>query len=360
MENVIMKKSGRAILAIVSIVCMILMFWTICDCFPKNITNTDEILKYNVQEKIDYNVHLDENEYYSDEYSNSKNMYVASLVDSLNVTFGYELNANKFFNGVYSYNISAVLSGRNNGEEVWNKTSEIFKSADYDSTDTSNVYLEKNVNISLKEYYQEAIKYNKLTGFPVILTIKINVENDMLVKGESEYLNAPSEFEISMPITDKTFSVTTTNNKNINKKVSFAQETKTSFNSRLFILATIAFIALIPVAIMSLCSLFNISNYDEYNRRMKEIKKNYGSYLYVDKHVPVFRRKEIIEVKTIEKVYNQLDDNEYITMFEKEKGSECWFYAEKKNEVYLYILSLEHRPINLSDNSKKRKHTKKH
>lgn len=351
MNNILLRKGFRVVLAVLSTVFIFILIWVILDCFPRNVLVEDQIIDYESESNIDYYVISNPIDNMDGETIQESGVYISSLVTDIKLEYNYFFRADDYIDSRYNYYIFTVLKSIDEDNIIWQKKIDIVELTKGELDNTKIVQIKGETNIPFSTLYDEAWNYKNLTDKDVILEVNVQFENSFKSPLYDNYIISTSDNYISLPITNKTFRIDNLSKLVQKKSVSTNHEERSVFNSYLFSLAMICFVAIIPVTIMSYVSLFNLSNYDEYKRRLKAIKRKYYGYIVTRNTVPSFKRKEIIEVKDIKDLIDHIDEEE-IVFFEKEVGSEAWFYIEKKKEVYLYILILEHRVIDMSDNTK--------
>ena len=320
------------------------------DCFPRDVVAVDRIVDYESESNISFNVINDDVNVLDGNITNKDNTYIGAVIKTLKLKIDYFFNSNKYIDSEYKYSIDAVLKSYEGEEIVWKKVVNITEKTK-SINKTKIVKIDEIIDVPFNQIYKDALKYKEYTGREVILDLEVKYENSFKVINESfGYVLNTSNNTLRIPITNKTFNITNSGQNIQKRNVETTHEERTTFNSYLFSLAMICFVSIIPVTILSYVSLFNLTNYDEYKRRLRSIKKKYSIYIVSKNKTPVFKKKEIIEVDNVSKVVDHVEEDN-IVLFEKEKGKEAWFYLENKKEVYLYILKLEHNPINMEDNT---------
>ena len=327
MKNLLLRKSVRVVLATLSTIFIIILIWIMLDCFPRNVIVDKKVLSYEVESTLNYIGNKEEG----------------------TLKYYYIYKGNKRVDSIYKYYVTIKLKYVENQDVLVEKIVPLSSSIEEEEIDTSMIKINTEVEVPYDLLYKEQYGNMNLNKNNIIVDIQFTTKNDVTVDiDDPEYISIDSNNYISIPLNQMEKNK---NSREYQKKnIGVSQRVRTTFNYYLFLLTFLSFIAIIPIAVLSYASLFNLTNYDEYKRKLNSIKKKYYSLMIVRRKVPSFKKKEIIEVDSFDDILEHLEDED-IVFFEKDTGKEAWFYLEKKLEVYLYILRLEHTPINMRDNT---------
>ena len=355
MLEIKIRKFVRIILAFLSTCCLVLMLWVLVDCFTAKSTATEKVITYKVNNNIDYEVTLKDNQFYTSEEANEKNRYVTSLMDTLQIYFDYELSGSKFFSGEAGYSVNLELVSNYDGEVVWQYKEEVLPRMSEYSTDVLEVKVKDSVIIDISNLYSRAKEFNELTGYDVKLRVDVRVDSSLSVEGYKNKVNDEQILSLSIPLTKKVVSVTTTNDKSVNRNVIDHYEVDEKFNGYLFVVSGLVTLSLIPLTILSYISLFNLINIDDYYRKLAILKRRYGKYIKIVDKKPDFKNKEVIDVLTCGELARlcMIKDGLKINLYEDDDKKESLFYVIDEKDVYLYTLGLNYEHIDMSDRSKK-------
>ena len=350
MENIKLRKLGRAILAFLSTCCLIIMFWILVDCFTTKTTASDKVISYKVSDSIDYKITMKNNQFYTSDEANESNFYVTSLMDTMQVNFRYNLIGSDYFNSDYEYVVILNMTSANDGKVVWSYEEDVLSQVKDSVTDVMEIEISDNFNVDLSVLYNKAKEFYELTGYGVNLDIKVKIASELSVDGYDNKINDKQVLSINIPLSEKVVSIKKSSDNSVNKKVIEQYEIDEEFNTYLFIVSIGLIAALTPVTVRSYVSLFNLTNLDNYDRKLKKLKSRYGYISKVITKAPNFDNKEIYEVLSCSElaiICGNKDLN--INVYEKRKGKECWFYVVDKKDVYMYVLALDYEQIKMSN-----------
>lgn len=354
LKNIKFRKFVRTILAFFSTCFLVLMGWILIDCFTAKSTATEKVITYKVEDNIDYEVTLKDNQFYTSEESNENNKYVTSLMDTLQIYFDYELSGSKFFTSEYGYSVFLELVSNHDGDVVWKYEEELLPRDVKYSNDVMEVLIRDTVIVDVSNLYDKAMEFKDLTGYDVKLNIEVKIDNNLTVSGYENKVTDEQVLSLSVPLTKKVVSITTTNDKSINRSVLTHYEVDENFNIYLFLVSGLLTLSLIPLTIMSYVSLFNLINLDDYYRKLSILKRKYSPFIKEVSKKPEFKNKEVIDVLTCGELARLCMAREklHINLYEDKEKYESLFYVIDDKVVYLYILELNYERIDMKDKSK--------
>lgn len=366
MENIKLRKFGRAILAFLSSCCLVILLWILVDCFTNKATATEKIISYKVSDSVEYTVTMKDNQFYTSDEANESNLYITSLMDTMQVRFDYDLVGSKYFSSEYDYIAIINLTSSDDKSVIWSYEEEILSQEKGSAVDVIEVNVNDSFNVDLSSLYTKAKEFYDLTGYEVELDIKIKISNTLKVNDYDEGISDKQTMSISIPLTDKVASIKKSNDNSINKKIIDQYDVNEDFNTYLFVISIALIVCIAPVTVRSYIALFNLTNLDNYDRKLKRLKSRYS---YIIKNIvkePNFDNKEVYEVLSCNELAIICGEKDLsLNLYEKKKGKECWFYVVDKKDVYMYILTLDYNHIALSNkgelkikNKKKNKKSK--
>lgn len=350
MKNIKLRKLGRIVLAFLSTCCLIVMLWILVDCFTNKSTATEKVISYKVSDSISYDVTMKDNQFYTSEEANDSNTYITSLLDTMQVTFNYDLVGSKFFSSDYEYIVVLNLTSSKDGDVIWSYEEEVLSQVEESVSDVMAVNISDTFNIDLSSLYDKAKEFYNLTDYDVELDIKIKINNSLTVMNYEEGIHDKQTMSINIPLTEKVASIKKSSDNSVNKKVLEQYDVNENFNVCLFIIAIILIVCLLPITVRSYVALFNLTNLDSYNRKLKKLKNRYSYLIKEVSKNPNFDDKEVYEVLSCNELASLCGEKDLnLNVYEKIKGRECWFYVVDKKDVYMYILSLDYNHVDMSN-----------
>ena len=171
------------------------------------------LVNYKEKSNVDYKVYLKENEFFNDNFLDSNNRYIASLIDYINASFNYEISLEeKDVNFDYTYRIEAEVSVKEStgSKPLFDKKYEIVSETSKSSNGKSNVVINENIKIDYNEYNDLIKKFVNIYGLSdTDSTLVMNMYVD--VNGSCEEFNEDSNnstvISLVIPLTTKTVGI---------------------------------------------------------------------------------------------------------------------------------------------------------
>ncbi len=174
-------------------------------------TDSEAVVSYNEVGNVDYKVFLKDNSYYSDDYLGSGMQYIASIIDTVNTSFRYEMHSEEVMEYTYKYNINAllVITDPNDNNKILYKKSYPLVS-DKENTILKNSFrIDEDVSIDYDEYNNYVNAFKKEYALSVKSRLIITME--VVVNGKSDVLkedfNKTSKLVTSIPMSEQTINI---------------------------------------------------------------------------------------------------------------------------------------------------------
>lgn len=348
-DNLKRKKTKKEVI-IITIGSILILILAMFLCF-KSIKGKDSyIMHYSDSSKLDYNVYLKKNNFYTTPYLPKDRMYVANIIDYIDTYFDYNFEVVEDINLGYKYYISAkvVVDGTSN-KKIFDKEEILVDKTDVQQINDKKFSISENVKIDYNKYNQLASSFIDEYGISAKANIIVGMYVD--VEGTHERFekklndNAVVSFEIPLTteLTEIKMNYDLTNNAN-----EVFEYGKTSITHPLLFTVTIL-IAVVDIAI----AVFEITRYiinkdvkTRYQEKLKKIFRDYGNY--ISKKSVTAKTKEIMYTMSLRvEIVNSFDDlinvrdnlEKPILFYESVPGEQAVFYIIDTKVSYIYIMN---------------------
>lgn len=319
--------------------------------------------KYSEEGKADYTVYLKENNYYESKHLKSGMKYVASLINTINTNFNYEIHSEENMNIKYKYKIMGKLEIMDQTDEnkvLYTKEEEL-KEETTREIESNNIVINEDVDIDYDKYNNYVNSYKRDYGLSVnsklVVTMKIEVEGE---EGEEvEKLNKDSKLQITIPLSEQTVDVTIDTDK-IENSGRLLETNRLSLKSMTELVIGIALI------IIGIIVLFvNKKRYNEYKQEniytitVQKILNEYDSII-VNGEVTVNERKynNIVYPEEFgEMVDASINLKTPILYYEVIPGEKCFFVITKGDTLYKFRITKSY--LEREENDREEKGLKK-
>lgn len=329
----------------ISIISVLLFFFGIVSIF-NTITNPkkDTVVSYNEKGKADYVVYLKENSYYNSKYLKSGMQYVASLINTINATFNYEIHSDKNLNYNYKYKIIGtlqILDKTDSNKILYTKDDILLKEVEKNSK-SNNFVINENVNIDYDEYNNYVNAYKREYGLTVdshlILTMQIDIDGKY--QEEVENLNKTNKLQITIPLSEQTVDIAI-NTANIDNSNALVSLKKNNMNMANLLTGIISIVIAVIFIFISKKIYDKQKKGNIYEFTLNKIKKDYDRLL-VDGTLSIQEDKynNIIYPVTFEELVDASENLQTpILHYDVIPGEKSFFVIIDKDTLYKFRLT---------------------
>ena len=329
-----------------SILVLILTVALLISCVTANRLSQNTFVTYTENGKADYQVYLNNNEYYSEEYLDADHAYVSVLIDEIKANLSYDMNVNSSKASYeYSYYVDARLEvqDKDSGAPLFDPVYELIP----EKTETGSgktLSISENVAIDYHKYNNLAREYvteYDLTGTnsTLIVTLHVNVLSDCPDYANAEQGNYNVELRIPLNKTTLKIESSTTVPQTESKVLACNNGGAIIFK----ILSVVIGIAdLVCIAALALYILRTRDRHIDYARRVKKILSSYKSYIQKINNPFDVSGYQLLEVNTFPELLEIRDTLQMpILMYEDEDQTCCEFMIPTANGLlYRYEVSV--------------------
>lgn len=309
-----------------------------CVAFKRK--NKIEYIYYNENGNIDYKVELIENKYFTEEYLEKDNQYIADLVGKIKVGFDYEMDIDYDIEYNYTYKIMANI---NIIDEATNKI--LYTSSDEIIPEKSEnkkgkLKVLENIDINYSKYNdfaKEFVEVYKLKNSVSKLSIIMNINMEGMEQKEERTLS------LDIPLNENTFSMNSTTNLIDDEKKYIEIMPETQKGTILIISAIVLFIFDI-ILLIGFVKYVRKSRTEEdiYNSKLKNILNKYESCISKVEEEFNMSDYRIIKMQTFDDLLEIRDTMRLpIMMVEnKEKRMTCFMITTDNNVLYFFSIGV--------------------
>lgn len=302
-----------------------------------------KVISYQESSNLDYKIYLLPNEFYEEEYLGKDMIYVASLIDHIDIDYNYQFASSTDVNMDFSYKILADL-------EITNKegTRSFFKKQ-YTLLEEQTLNMKKNhqqriseqVKIDYSHYNSLANKFKASYGLDtdskLVVYMVVTKKNPT---GSTYTLNEAKDTTVTIPLSQKAVDIQVPYSEINNSNILLQNGQSIIRNYFTFLLSLLFFIFAIYFLLMIIKKMMLIgpkrSAYDAY---VNKLLKEYDRLIAETDSLPSFDGKSIIKLRKFTELLDVHDNLQLpIIYYTITKHHKCYFYISHKDSVYLYIL----------------------
>lgn len=321
------------------------------------------ITGYSEKGKADYTVYLKDNTFYEKKFLPSGMQYVASLINTINTNFNYEIHTTNNLKYNYKYKVIGrleILDQEETEKILYQKDYEL-KEETVNQIESNNIVINEDIDIDYDEFNNYVNAYKREYGLSVESRLKVIMYID--VDGEKskdvEKLNKKSELQITIPLSEQTINIPidTENIKNSGNLVAL-----TNFSVESIVNLIIGSVLIVIGIIILSVAVRKYKDYKKDNIYTLTIKKILNEYdeLIVNGNYTINEKKYnniVYPEKFEEMVDASINLKTPILYYEAIKGEKSFFIIVKDDTLYKYRITksyLENEEIEKADQKEKK------
>ena len=317
-------------------------------------SNKEKRVNYKESSNLDYKVRLLPNQFYEQEYLGKDMLYIASLIDKVEIDFSYLFNSDSNIDMDFEYNILAdlVISNKGGTKTYFKKEYVLLEDQKLSMQNNSVQEIKENIKIDYSHY--NTLANNFKSSYGVETESRLDVYLTVNKKNPDYNLNEKNKMNIIIPLSEKSVDIQLKYNE-INNSNSVLK------NSEFFVSSYFSFIISVLLLIVAILSLIDIirklnllrTKQSNYDKQVNKILKEYDRLIAESTTLIPFDGKNIIKVKSFTELLDIHDNLQLpIIYYTITKHHKCYFYINHDDTVYLFVLKAI--DLEVSKNEKKR------
>jgi len=345
-KNDMIKNHPKVIcIFLFAVSCLFLLVSTLTFIKSFNFDETVEKANYSINGASDYTVYLKDNDYYETDYLNSGMKYVASLINTINVKFDYEVHANKDLDLDYTYKIVGnlkVYDKDNSGKVLYTKIYDLSEPVSK-KINSNNLVINEDVNIDYGLYNEHVNKY--LAEYGLLADAELEVSLNVYINGEYDHsqqnIASGKVMTIKIPLSEQTLDIKIDNSEVSSSDRLFDSSSYSVSNLGLFIVSAITLIISVYLVVLSTKLTKKYIDENIYTITLNKILKEYDRII-VNGNVTIDENKfsNKVYIDSFEELVDASQSfNEPILFYDVVPGEKCFFIIIKGDTLYKKRLS---------------------
>ena len=300
--------------------------------------------KYSETNNVDYKVYLKENDYYEEEFLGKGGKYIASLIDKINIEFGYKLMSDDMISGNYDYHVTATIEAKEKGKEIiiWSKDETIFEGELTEYKETNLYEINTNVDINYNKFNAIMSEFRNAYGVSLDgeLVVSLHVDNNIVHKLENNNIETKALSTVRIPLIEKMLEIELDyEDSKINSNI-VKYKDKPWLHYLLIGCGLILFGYYLYLSFRILKLIFDIYNsQNKYQKLLKKIFSNYDQIIVKVNQFPKFGKKSVMDVSSFDDLLDaQSELREPILYNETIINQNSVFMVIKDDKVFRYIV----------------------
>lgn len=321
------------------------------------ILENEKIINYRETSSLDYKVYLKENNFYEKPYLEKNMVYIASLIDKININFNYNFNIDENIDLNFDYSVVGRLLiqdelGKNT---YFEKEYILLNNKKFDMHADDNFHINETINIDYSYYNNLANNFKMAYGLDttsnLIVYLKINkiVPNDGSISIDNN-----SIMSISIPLSEKSVDVKM-NYREINDNSNVTSKKNIILDNIIYMVISFVCIILTLISLIKLIRLLLLSKTKKsiYDKYINKLLITYDRVIVESYTAPRFDNANIIKIKKFEELLDVRDNLKLpIMYYVVTKHHKCYFYVKHNEDFYLLVVKASDLEENKNDKIK--------
>ncbi len=303
-------------------------------------------IKYQDKQAIDYKVYLKKNSFYEQEFLDKDMIYVASLIDTIDINFTYDFLVENDVDLDFDYRIIGNLiisSPTDNNKQYFNKKYVLLDKTTKSIKNTNKAEIKENIKIDYDYYNDLASSFKSQFVVDTDSYLNVYLEINKKTANESEIqINDQSLSSIKIPLSKRSVDIKfdvpdTSDVKDVIINGEFV------FNDKIIVIEAIV-VLIVIISFIRLIQLIRLRlpKKSKYEKFLKKILKEYDR-LIVETTTLFDENSNIIKINDFEELLDVRDNLKLPIMhYDIEKGLRSYFYIKNDNDIYLFDLNSKH------------------
>ncbi len=306
----------------------------------------EKIIKYSEKSDLDYRVYLEKNDFYENEYLGKDMLYVASLINKIEVDFDYNFESEDKEDLVFDYKIVGKLSISNptGTKSYFEKTYVLLdnKTVDMKAARTKNI--KETISVDYPYYNSLANGFKNQYGVDSDSKLTIYMLIGKKNAANSDFsLDSSSTMSLDIPLSERAVDISL-DYKKINETSNIIKKSKLSVKDFIPLIGAIVLIGLalmMMVKGMRNLNLLKVKK-SEYDKYVNKILKEYDRLIAESSTLLSFEDREIISISKFSELLDIHDNLQVpIMYYEVTEHELCYFYISHNNVIYIMKVDAE-------------------
>ena len=305
--------------------------------------NGEEYINYTESSNLDYKVLLKDNSFYEEKYLGKGMLYVASLIDKIDIDFLYNFNIDEKVNLDFNYVISGKLSIMDaEGKKVYlTKDYELLPSKTFSLKNEQDHTIIENIVIDYDQYNKLANSFKSTYGLDT--SSKLEIYLNVVKSSNSEKLvdvNVDNNMLIEIPLSERSVSISM-DYKDINRQSKLVRKSSISIGNVLLALISFVFIAGAFYGLYNVVKLLGLLNpkKSKYDKYIDKIMRQYDRLIVKHFTCPELSNYNVTKIREFNELLDMRDNLKMPIMYYNVTDHEkSYFYIVNHRDLYLLVI----------------------
>ena len=305
--------------------------------------NKEEYINYTETSVLDYKVYLKENDFYQEKFLEKGMLYVASLIDHIDIDFTYNFNIDEKVDLDFKYNIIGRLSiTDSDGKNVYlTRDYTLLEDKEFKLVNKEDHTIQENIVIDYGEYNKIANSFKSTYGLDT--ASKLNVYLNVEKKSDTESIKdiaKDNNMLIQIPLSQRSVSISM-DYKDINRNSKLVKSSSITVKNVAFIVVSVILLLVSFYGLYNVLKLLGLLNTKKsaYDKYIAKMMRQYDRLIVKHYTCPDLSNYNVIKIREFNELLDMRDNLKVPIMFYNVTDHQkSYFYIVNNNDLYLLVL----------------------
>lgn len=301
--------------------------------------STAHTIDYSEKSEVDYKVYLKNNDFYDEEYLTKDKLYIASIIDRIDIDFDYDFFVNENIDLDFNCEIigKLIIQNEQKNSIYYEKEYVLDKKSLYSIRDKATNNIKKSISIDYDYYnsvansFKNEYKINPVSS--LVVYFKVNKDGDNFAS-----LNNNSTMEVNIPLSKQSVNISL-NYKKINNDSKLLKKSEIKLNNVLYLVISLILFCLSMFILYRFVKLirFFVGRKSKYQRYVNKLLRQYDRVI-INSNEDYNDKLGLVKINDFKELLDLRDISKLPIKYYVPNSNKCFFYIEYENKVYLYTV----------------------
>ncbi len=301
--------------------------------------STAHTIDYSEKSEVNYKVYLKNNDFYDEEYLTKDKLYIASIIDKIDIDFDYDFFVNENIDLDFNCEIigKLIIQNEQKNSIYYEKEYVLDKKSLYSIKNKSTNNIKKSISIDYDYYndlansFKNEYKINPVSS--LIIYFKVTKDGDNFTS-----LNNNSTMEVDIPLSKQSVNISL-NYKKINNDSKLLKKSEVKLNNYLYLIISIILLGINLFVLYKLIKLLRVivGKRSKYQRYVNKLLRQYDRVI-INSNEEFNNNLEKVKISDFKELLDLRDISKLPIKYYVPNSNKCFFYIEYDNKVYLYTI----------------------
>lgn len=302
---------------------------------------------YTNKGKVNYYVHLKDNDFISSKILGSGGTYITDLTNKVSFTMEYEYSSENPLPIEEDHNITATIYGLYNENPnstrnpiIWEKPYVIKSSVKETYASKTNIKVVETFDVDLSVYNLEADRFKTTFSIPTISYLEIIMPVNIVSNTDDYELRENYKLTAKIPLTEKVFNIEVSENDSALKLLPSKNVIEVNIDQRKVTIYLVLLFGSLVLAGLTIRKLMDHPDQEEFHNLLDGLKKEFNEIIVETDNMVDARTLKPIVITTFDEMLNLATSLE-MPIILYEEANLAVFYIVKGEIIYSYLVKKE-------------------